>query len=564
MVPTYHTAAAFFLWSSLLIGVASSQELPACETYSRTFEGWAGSFSTARGYHRLQLNTELASEVAPGIEPEWDDKLLFIGYTFKNKRWSFSIPLPHKFTVGKDVLEIGAEADEAMEDCILQDGECTYKRLLPVLKVTGKDGKEVFHRAEGTGSSAISGGSLDLDPGNAHTWAMALQHAAAFEIQILDVDGAIAGKPAGTLVTFRGKPDGLYNGIQSLYLLGQEQSEALTRAMNRKFSTWRVEAEAKVKNYVLNFSTEPAGLLNKELSVTTPFPKRLALQYRYSDELWTIRLAMPWKLDFPGRRVAFSTGDDCTKVNGSCVATDLRLFLMNGDKIAQGFKEGEFVLRPAIGFPTPALDVVLADRNGRENWKGYFDSRGSYLFYLFDNSGTVTGKPKSVVAGWQGSLDGFNQARGSIHKVVTSLKDIEGKDCNLNSEPAAPPTQPTAATVEENVATNETAIAAPPSQPNVTKCMAAAIAGTYGSSYGPIVCSPDGEGLQCCYGGSCQKRLSLALVEDGRRLKGEWRYDTGENGPAEFTLKENCALADGLWGYSPYPATNGWSVAGRM
>jgi hypothetical protein len=244
------------------------------------------------------------------------------------------------------------------------------------------------------------------------------------------------------------------------------------------------------------------------------------------------------------------------------MATDLRLFLMNGDKIAQAFKEGEFVLRPAIGFPAPALDVVLVDRNGRENWKGFFDSRDSYLFYLFDNSGTVTGEPKSIVAGWQGSLDGFNEARWSIHKVVTSLRDIENNECKLDSTSM----QASAVMGQEPEEPTELApaAAATPSALEVAKCTATMVAGTYASSYGPIVCEAGGKGLQCCYGGSCQKRLSLSMAEDGRRLTGEWRYDDGQNGPAEFKLKENCALSDGRWGYSPNQATNGWSVTGRM
>jgi hypothetical protein len=82
----------------------------------------------------------------------------------------------------------------------------------------------------------------------------------------------------------------------------------------------------------------------------------------------------------------------------------------------------------------------------------------------------------------------------------------------------------------------------------LSACTAATIAGTYASSYGPIVCEPGGTGLECCYGGSCRKRLHLELAKDGRSLTGEWRYQNGQNGPAELDLTESCELTHGRAG----------------
>jgi hypothetical protein len=97
----------------------------------------------------------------------------------------------------------------------------------------------------------------------------------------------------------------------------------------------------------------------------------------------------------------------------------------------------------------------------------------------------------------------------------------------------------------------------------LSACTAATIAGTYASGYGPIVCEPGGMGLECCYGGSCGKRLHLELANDGRSLTGEWRYQNGQNGPAEFGLTESCELTHGRWGYASNPANQSWKVAGR-
>jgi len=95
-------------------------------------------------------------------------------------------------------------------------------------------------------------------------------------------------------------------------------------------------------------------------------------------------------------------------------------------------------------------------------------------------------------------------------------------------------------------------------------CTVEIIAGAYRSAHGPIECHPGGGGLECCYGGSCNKMLHLKLDEDQRRLAGVWEYASGVKGPAEFDVTTSCELGDGRWGYDATRAPrSAWRVTGR-
>ena len=106
---------------------------------------------------------------------------------------------------------------------------------------------------------------------------------------------------------------------------------------------------------------------------------------------------------------------------------------------------------------------------------------------------------------------------------------------------------------------------APPPDPPAPRerCSLDAIAGTYKTSHGPLVCKAAGAGLQCCYGGACERRVELAFDESDGNLVGTWIYPNGTWGPVIFPISSQCALQSGRWGSAGRNPDRAWGVAGR-
>lgn len=95
------------------------------------------------------------------------------------------------------------------------------------------------------------------------------------------------------------------------------------------------------------------------------------------------------------------------------------------------------------------------------------------------------------------------------------------------------------------------------------RCTAKEIAGSYRTGYGQMVCEVSEVGLDCCYGGRCDKKARLALDESGRNLEGTWD-DTRREGTVRFPLSAECELESGRWKLSDRNAYGVWRVVGKM
>jgi len=102
----------------------------------------------------------------------------------------------------------------------------------------------------------------------------------------------------------------------------------------------------------------------------------------------------------------------------------------------------------------------------------------------------------------------------------------------------------------------------PPQTPH-KRCALDAIAGTYQTVYGPLVCKPGNGGLDCCYGPRCERKANLTLDESGQNMLGTWRYPDGKHGPLTFPLSPDCALRSGRWGDAGKNPDRAWTVGRR-
>lgn len=95
-------------------------------------------------------------------------------------------------------------------------------------------------------------------------------------------------------------------------------------------------------------------------------------------------------------------------------------------------------------------------------------------------------------------------------------------------------------------------------------CTYDALAGTYQTGYGQMICEAADESLSCCYGPKCLNRVELRFGDGGGVLDGHWIYPNGTSGAAMFSVAAACAVGDGRWGRSSDRMTGSWAVRGRV
>jgi hypothetical protein len=126
----------------------------------------------------------------------------------------------------------------------------------------------------------------------------------------------------------------------------------------------------------------------------------------------------------------------------------------------------------------------------------------------------------------------------------------------------SPSAGPAGSLTPSTASATATATAPDPRTPR-ERCALDAIAGTYKTTHGPLVCKPAGASLQCCYGSACERKVELALDETGDTLVGTWVYPNGTRGPVRFPVSPQCALQSGRWGTAGRSPDRVWGVAGR-
>jgi hypothetical protein len=95
------------------------------------------------------------------------------------------------------------------------------------------------------------------------------------------------------------------------------------------------------------------------------------------------------------------------------------------------------------------------------------------------------------------------------------------------------------------------------------RCTLDELAGTYRTSYGPLVCKRAAGDMQCCYGNLCERTVALAFDDTGRNLVGSWRYPNGTHGPVTFPVSPECLLESGRWSPAGRAPDRIWPVRGR-
>jgi hypothetical protein len=411
--------------TAAMIRSAQSKSMELCERFEKQFKGWHASVGPgSKGSYYLRLSATPTMRSYRDSKADWLMEEWSISYEYRTKTWDMWISLPYKFHLPGREIEFMPEDSDV--DCIAVNGTCTEAALELRLNVdNGTQGEEVTHTLEPKYLGFEIGDLLVEGLPDSHRWIQSLFEGKEYEVTLIDVDGALTGEAGGALVSYKIGLDGIADARDAMHPLGEEQRLKLDSLLKQRFDSWDAEIELAPKkgNYNLTLSTRQKALISKNATATS-FLNQLWLQYDRSTDSWSAAVSMPRSLKYPERDIGLSQGKECTKVNGNCIEPQLQL--MWGVKTDGA--ENVAAIGPA-DFSFRTLSIWMKPQGGAAKLVRSLEDGKEFLIYLEDVDGSLSGQPKSFVAGVAGKLDGFAAGLQTMREVASSLMQKQGKSC---------------------------------------------------------------------------------------------------------------------------------------